>query len=608
MRFSTLKIKNFKGIEETSINLDRCPGNNIYTLIGLNESGKTTVLEAISYLTTATKDSELGLFDSKGFEFLDQPGKLIPIRKLQNFNDNISVEAHIIFEKNDKKQITDYFMKTYERELRVDGDEFTIEKRLVFENSVLTKGPTTYWNILLKCRDDSGNFIDLESTDDKWLNIVSYIRDNLIPRILYFPTFLFDFPKKIYLEDNFPAETQNSRKINNYYRKIVQDILSAVDETATLDIHITSRLKGTEEQKRQAEAFLSKMSSFISRTFFEQWDKIFKDDKKNNRREIKLVSSKEGSIPTLTFQIKENDEEYYISERSLGFRWFFAFLLLTEIRGFRKDDKRILFLLDEPASNLHSSAQELILKSFEKTTKDGNKIIYSTHSQYLINPNWLENSFICRNETMSYEVKSISSYTDNKAKITVIPYREFANKNPNKTTYFQPVLDILNYKPCKLSCIPNAVIMEGKTDFYTVNYFKEILCKNEYNDFVIMPGLSGADGLDEVIRLYLGWGRKFIVILDNDKQGLTSQKRYKQDYCLTPHQLFNLGDIDSEFKTIENLMAIQDKEKYGIKKKKEINRFFQEKLATKTLLELPSSLENFKKLLNFAETKLKDQQ
>ena len=152
-------------------------------------------------------------------------------------------------------------------------------------------------------------------------------------------------------------------------------------------------------KKRQADAFLLRMSSFISRTFFEQWDKIFKDDKKNSRREVKLVSSMEGNIPVLTFKIKENDEEYYISERSLGFRWFFAFLLLTEIRGFRKDDKRILFLLDEPASNLHSSAQELILKSFEKTTKDGNKIIYSTHSQYLINPNWLENSFICRNET-----------------------------------------------------------------------------------------------------------------------------------------------------------------------------------------------------------------
>lgn len=607
MKFVSLRIKNFKGIEDVTIDLNRCFGNNIYTLIGLNESGKTTLLEAISYITTTAKDDELGLFDSKGFEFLDKPSKLIPIGKLQNFNDNISVEAKISFEKGDKKQIINYFRNTYDQELMIEGDNLNIEKRLVFENSELTKGPTTYWSVQLKIKDENNNIVELESSDAKWTDVVSYIRKNMIPRILYFPTFLFDFPKKIYLDNNFPAETQNSRKINDYYKKITQDILSAVDKDATLDVHITTRLRGTDEQKRQADAFLLRMSSFISRTFFEQWDKIFKDDKKNNRREVKLVSSMEGNIPVLTFKIKENDEEYYISERSLGFRWFFAFLLLTEIRGFRKDDKRILFLLDEPASNLHSSAQELILKSFEKTTKDGNKIIYSTHSQYLINPNWLENSFICRNETMNYDIKNISSYSDNKAKITVMPYREFANKYPSKTTYFQPVLDILNYRPCKLSCIPNAVIMEGKTDFYTITYFKEVLCKNTYTDFLIMPGLDGADGLDDIIRLYLGWGRKFIVILDNDKQGLASQKRYKQDYCLTEKQLFNLGDIDTNFKTIESLVATEDKDTYEIKKKKEINHFFQEKLATKTVLALDASLENFKKLLQFADSKLKEQ-
>lgn len=607
MKFISLRIKNFKGIEDVTIDLNRCFGNNIYTLIGLNESGKTTILEAISYITTTAKDDELGLFDSKGFEFLDKPIKLIPIGKLQNFNDNISVEAKISFERGDKKQIIDYFKNTYNQELMIEGDNLNIEKRLVFENSELTKGPTTYWTIQLKIKDENNNIVELESSDAKWTDVVSYIRKSMIPRILYFPTFLFDFPKKIYLDNNFPAETQNSKKINEYYKKITQDILSAVDKDATLDVHITTRLRGTDEQKRQADAFLLRMSSFISQTFFEQWDKIFKDDKKNSRREVKLVSSMEGNIPVLTFKIKENDEEYYISERSLGFRWFFAFLLLTEIRGFRKDDKRILFLLDEPASNLHSSAQELILKSFEKTTKDGNKIIYSTHSQYLINPNWLENSFICRNETMNYDIKNISSYSDNKAKITVTPYRKFANKYPNKTTYFQPVLDILSYRPCKLSCIPNAVIMEGKTDFYTITYFKEVLCKNAYTDFVIMPGLDGADGLDDIIRLYLGWGRKFIVILDNDKQGLASQKRYRQDYCLTDKQLFNLGDIDASFKTIESLVTPEDKDRYAIKKKKEINHFFQEKLATKTVLELNNTLENFKKLLQFADTKLKEQ-
>lgn len=150
--------------------------------------------------------------------------------------------------------------------------------------------------------------------------------------------------------------------------------------------------------------------------------------------------------------------------------------------------------------------------------------------------------------------------------------------------------------------------MEGKTDFYTINYFKEILCKsNDYKEFVIMPGLDGADGLDEIIRFYLGWGRKFIVILDNDKQGLSSQKRYQQTYFLTEKQIFNLGDVDNNFKTIESLIASEDKDTYKIKKKKEINHFFQEKLASKMELKMDASAENFKKLLDFMSSKIKEQ-
>ena len=113
---------------------------------------------------------------------------------------------------------------------RNDGKKF-----LFFENSELTKGPTTYWSVQLKIKDENNNIVELESSDAKWTDVVSYIRKNMIPRILYFPTFLFDFPKKIYLDNNFPAETQNSRKINDYYKKITQDILPDIYESSNSD-------------------------------------------------------------------------------------------------------------------------------------------------------------------------------------------------------------------------------------------------------------------------------------------------------------------------------------------------------------------------------------
>ena len=48
MRVRTFRLKNFKGIKSTEIQITNGPPGNIITLIGLNESGKTTVLEGIA--------------------------------------------------------------------------------------------------------------------------------------------------------------------------------------------------------------------------------------------------------------------------------------------------------------------------------------------------------------------------------------------------------------------------------------------------------------------------------------------------------------------------------------------------------------------------------
>ena len=46
MKFESIEVKNFKGIKHLKLKF----GNEkrIYTLIGLNESGKSTILEAIN--------------------------------------------------------------------------------------------------------------------------------------------------------------------------------------------------------------------------------------------------------------------------------------------------------------------------------------------------------------------------------------------------------------------------------------------------------------------------------------------------------------------------------------------------------------------------------
>lgn len=43
MRFSKFEITNFRGIQSATLDLSRVPNEAVNVLVGLNESGKTTV-------------------------------------------------------------------------------------------------------------------------------------------------------------------------------------------------------------------------------------------------------------------------------------------------------------------------------------------------------------------------------------------------------------------------------------------------------------------------------------------------------------------------------------------------------------------------------------
>lgn len=51
MKHTFFEIQNFKGIEHLRLELTTKPQNNVFTLVGLNESGKTTILEALNFFT-----------------------------------------------------------------------------------------------------------------------------------------------------------------------------------------------------------------------------------------------------------------------------------------------------------------------------------------------------------------------------------------------------------------------------------------------------------------------------------------------------------------------------------------------------------------------------
>jgi len=68
----------------------------------------------------------------------------------------------------------------------------------------------------------------------------------------------------------------------------------------------------------------------------------------------------------------------------LDFGGFFAFMLFTQFRVARSRSRKLFFLFDEPASNLHAAAQQKLIESFPEIARDDHMLAYTTHSHYMI--------------------------------------------------------------------------------------------------------------------------------------------------------------------------------------------------------------------------------
>ena len=623
MKFLQFDIKNYKGIKKAELKLNPQGESKIFTLVGLNESGKTTILEAINSFSP-DKDTE-SLFSNDDVFKKVEPKDLVPKHLKDNFNGDVTIKALLAFDDNDLNELKDYLNN--EHGLILDEvsfkKEFCITKYFSFEQSEFTKTGST-WDIILNVKSKrSKKYSRLhDSNKTIWLDVVNFIR-NKIPRICYFPTFLFEFPEKVYLAN--PPDHLNLK--NSYYRQIIQDILDSTDRSLYIQEHIVDRINHVEEgeswsffsyqrsdRSEQVNAVMEQLGRQISKVVFTRWNEIFGEDSAKDIQ-IKCNVDNESNNPPIyiSFHIKDGVSTYSLTERSLGFRWFFCFLLFTQFRNTRSSSGT-LFLLDEPASNLHATAQSQLLKSFESIADGGNSLIYSTHSHYMVNPQWLENCYIIQNSSIHYE-NALSSMNDlslDEPNVIVSSYKKFVGQNPDKATYYQPILDAINYKPSVFSHKKNTVMLEGKGDFYIFTYFKDIIF-GKFKKIILLPS-SGANELGPLISLYLGWGYDFLVLLDDDSAGRKARDKYLNEWFLHKSICNTLGGLSEKFqnKKLEHLISkdginlISNAIEESKPNKKQITRFFQDKLAAKKFFQFDEeTLNNFELVFNSLQEKLK---
>jgi len=594
MKLVNVEIENYKGIDKTKLSLENAPNNNVFTLVGINESGKTTILEAInSFNYNAEKD-----LSTISKAILPSENSLIPIKYRINFNGSIKIKFKLELSEKDKKDLCDYVLNSFNFVLTNIPEYIIIEQISYYKNSKFDNSSNKWDMPLLGRLKKSKSKKEALLDGDEWNQTVKFMEEKM-PRILYFPTALFDLPDKIYL-NNIAENKEYYQK--QFYKLIIQDILDSLNDSLNIQEHLVDRMNSDQSSdKANVKQVCVRIGRKLKEEILNNWASVLNNKAKN----ILVEVDKDDSGVFIEFKIESEDGLFNLSERSLGFRWFFVFLLLTQFRGYRKnEDKQVIFLFDEPASNLSRKAQKQLVKSLEKIG-DKCTIIYTTHSQHLINPNWLEGAFVVTNEAYNEEGDDFASKDTN---IKIYRYREFVDKFPQKVSYFQPILDVLEYVPNELEMCDNVTILEGKNDYYVLNYFFNVILNKK--ELKLIPGMSCSNA-DSLISLYTGWGKKFKVLLDSDAAAKTSKKRYEEIFdSIVLNKIFTLQDIDGSWKkkNMESILTNKDKlyiqqccfpdsKKYS---KGTYNKAIQELLMRKQKIEISDEVkEKFIKIYEF---------
>lgn len=312
---------------------------------------------------------------------------------------------------------------------------------------------------------------------------------------------------------------------------------------------------------RTVKKHLEDASKAISADFASFWSQTFEKDKpigfECTLDHHNAASGGTLGEPYLTFWVRDESETLYPRQRSKGVTWFLSFYLQLRARAKTGAQTDVLFLVDEPGASLHAKAQQNVLEMFEDL-KTRMQIAYATHSPYLVDASKL------------YRVIAVQRGTRSQKYATkLIPAHELGSANTD--TLF-PIYTAMGLDLCHCPAIAarHNVLLEEISAYYYVSAFRKMLARAD--ELHVIP-CQGASNVVTVANLMLGWGLEFGVAVDDDSPGRTTFNRLKADLYgddddKARERLLKLATGDG----IENVFSDADFERWVLEKSKPSNK------------------------------------
>lgn len=454
MRLNKIKIENFRGIASLEVELDR----DITVLIGENNSGKTTVLEALRFGLETIRSDKTCNFSEHDFHRNDECKDLLSSKP---------VILTFSFLESKEYPWPDYITQALNDGI-VGSDYAMIKLRLTAQYDANDADLTQSWCFL----DDAGN---------EMVGKQGLIKDLRRLRPFFFQTALRAAKDEFHGQATYWSSFLKNKDIDESTRKTLEEELLTVNQKI-VDAH-SSFKDVTEEVKRISELVSVGKADSVS------VDPVSPDVYKSLRyTEVNLLTGSNAKIP-----IRSHGE----GTQSLSVLLLFSAYLKTRLKADVDKLADPIIAIEEPEAHLHPNA----IRAIWHLVKDlpGQKII-ATHSGDILSEVPVEKLRRLNKIDTATECKSIPA--DLLSDEELRKFNHHVRRNRGE----------LLFAKCWL-------LVEGETDVSVFVECADILGVNLHQMGIRLVECSQAGGPSIFIKVADALGIKWYVLADNDDGG-----------------------------------------------------------------------------------------
>ena len=484
MKITKIKIENFKSIKKIEFDLKKYGNSYTTMLVGINESGKSNILEAMSYLNTPADG------------FVDY--NVIHNQKDED-NNPVIFSLYLAFEQRqeyveevtkeiENSELLDFKITNIVKNVSLKDGETVFSDDFSYEIKLVSRGlfiKNTYENVftLSKKNDNEESFQEL--TQEIFEELFSGKVKDIIKR--FEPKVSLWRPSEEYL-------VSDEVNLNEFKENIDSNI-------PLRHIFYIAGFRDAEKIKSEIERIgNSSLRRRLASKLGGEATEYVKDIWKHNIV-IDIEIAESGSC---TVSIRDegevNEHNFHkMTVRSEGFKYFISLILSLSVETKLSSKKNDLILIDEPEAHLHPSGIRDLRKEL-LAIGESNYLFVSTHSPFLVDRKDKErNIIIKKNQSAETEKIEIDKNTD-------IIDDEVLREAFGIEVY----KDLLN---------PHSILVEGASD-------KKILKKSFAIKGWKKYGITNGHGsnVDTLASKLNDTNISILVILDDDKDG----KRYKE--------------------------------------------------------------------------------